>query len=403
MKVPVVLTLLLASVLAAIPLYAQGVLSVGGREVQVHWYVSEGFALSSNNNYLTMDTTRGSLFTDAGVNVSMKVTSRLRVGAQLYDRYVGQLGKGRVYLDWAQADFRLKDWLGFRGGKVKTTLGLFTDTQDQAFLRTWILLPQSVYPPDLRSISVAHVGGDIYGHIPTAHGGSLSYVVFAGSVPNDPNGGYLYGIEAQGGKLTSDVMIRSVGMDLRWDSPVAGLMVGASLNFNTLDFNGTVGASPVPLSYSTTLDRVPAVYGQYSRGNFQAAAEYRTRTRNVELTAEIPGRPVVQLIRSREPAWFSTASYRLSKWVEVGGYYSHYRVNLINPATPVTGPGRDHIFDKALTARLDLSRFWTFKIEGHFMDGVGSPGQAHGFYPQTNPQGLQPTTNMLVLQTSLNF
>ena len=95
----------------------------------------------------------------------MKMTIKLRVGAQVYDRYIGELGKGRVYLDWALADYRLKDWLGFRGGKIKTSLGLYTDTQDQAFLHTWALLPQSVYPADLRSVSVAHVGGDIYGHI----------------------------------------------------------------------------------------------------------------------------------------------------------------------------------------------------------------------------------------------
>ena len=37
------------------------------------------------------------------------------------------------------------------------------------------------------------------------------------------------------------------------------------------------------------------------------------------------------------------------------------------------------------------------------MDGVGAPGQAHGFYPQDNPQGLEPTTRMLVLRTSWYF
>ena len=53
--------------------------------------------------------------------------------------------------------------------------------------------------------------------------------------------------------------------------------------------------------------------------------------------------------------------------------------------------------------RLDLSRFWSLKIEGHFMDGVGAPGQAHGFYPQDNPQGLELTTHMVALRTSWNF
>jgi hypothetical protein len=69
----------------------------------------------------------------------------------------------------------------------------------------------------------------------------------------------------------------------------------------------------------------------------------------------------------------------------------------------VTGPGRDHIFDKAVTVRFDLTRFWTLKLEGHFMDGVGAPGQAHGFYPQDNPQGLKPATHMLVIRTTCYF
>jgi hypothetical protein len=106
---------------------------------------------------------------------------------------------------------------------------------------------------------------------------------------------------------------------------------------------------------------------------------------------------------SDEPAWFISAAQRLSKRIEVGGYYSHYHVNLINPKMAVTGPGRDHIFDKVVTVRLDVTKFWDFKIEGHFMDGVGAPGQAHGFYPQDNPLGLKPTTNMLVVRTGWYF
>jgi hypothetical protein len=87
------------------------------------------------------------------------------------------------------------------------------------------IVVQSVYPFDWRAVSVAHVGGDIYGTIRTGRGGSLSYTGFAGSIPHDPRGGFRYGIEAQGGRLTSDVMGRMTGVDLRWDSPIAGLMI----------------------------------------------------------------------------------------------------------------------------------------------------------------------------------
>ena len=55
------------------------------------------------------------------------------------------------------------------------------------------------------------------------------------------------------------------------------------------------------------------------------------------------------------------------------------------------------------TARVDLKSFWNVKVDGHFMDGYGSPHAARGFYPHVNPQGLKPRTNMLVLRTGLNF
>jgi len=403
MKVSAITIGLLGSCLVPALLHAQGSLTVGGRDLQIHWYLSQGFVSSTDNNYLRMQTSRGSLFTEAGLNVSLQMTHKLRVGAQLYDRYMGELGKGQPHLDWAFADYRLKDWIGLRGGKIKTPLGLYTDIQDQSFLHTWALLPQSLYPADLRSVSVAHVGGDIYGNISSTRGGSFSYTGFAGSIPNDSRGGYRYGIEAQGGTLTGGAAGQMVGVDFRWDTPMSGLTAGASLVYNHRSFNGTLGPSPVPLSYSTTRDRVTAIFGVYARGNFHADAEYRDQTRDAEITAEIPGRPVIRTIGADEPAWFSSAAYRLSKRAEVGGYYSHYRVKLTNPTVAVTGSGRDHIFDKAVTVRFDLTRFWALKIEGHFMDGVGAPGQAHGFYPQDNPQGLQPTTHMLVIRTSCYF
>jgi hypothetical protein len=394
---------LLLSCLVPALLHAQVGVTVGGREVQIHGYLSEGAAASTDNNYLRMNTSQGSLFTEAGLNVSSQITDKFRVGAQVYDRYIGELGKGRVYLDWAFADYRLKDWIGFRAGKIKTPLGLYNDTQDQEFLHTWALLPQSVYPVDLRASTIAHVGGDIYGTVNIAGGGSLAYGAFAGSIPNDKFGGFLYGIQAIGGHVAGGASGRTAGIDLRWSSPTGGLMVGSSLVYNHRGFKGTLGPSPVPLSYSTTIDRVMVLYGEFARGNLRGDAEYRDQTRRAEITAEVPGRPIVKRPGAQEPAWFMSGAYRLSKWVEIGSYYSHYHVTLINPVTPVTGPGRDHIYDKAVTARFDLTRFLDIKAEGHFMDGVGAPAQAHGFYPQDNPQGLQPTTHMLVVRTSWYF
>ena len=115
--------------------------------IQVHGFVSQGFVYTNDNNWLTMNTSQGSAaFTDFGLNMSAPLTDRLHVGAQIYDRNLGQLGQYHPSLDWAVVDYRFKSWFGVRGGKVKTTLGLYNDTQDLDFLHTFALLPQSMYP-----------------------------------------------------------------------------------------------------------------------------------------------------------------------------------------------------------------------------------------------------------------
>jgi hypothetical protein len=61
------------------------------------------------------------------------------------------------------------------------------------------------------------------------------------------------------------------------------------------------------------------------------------------------------------------------------------------------------MFDQTVTARVDITRFWDLKIEGHFIDGYGSPQSIRGFYPQNNPGGFEPNTHLLVIRTGWNF
>src|SRR5436189_1029365 len=91
----------LASLLCATPVALHAQFAIEGRPVQIHGFASQGFTYSNDNNYLTMKTSEGSFV-----------------------------------------------FTGARAGKVKTTLGLYTDTQDMEFLHTWAILPQSLYPLD---------------------------------------------------------------------------------------------------------------------------------------------------------------------------------------------------------------------------------------------------------------
>jgi hypothetical protein len=201
-----------------------------GRDTQIHGFASQAFVRTDENNWLTMRTQgAGSIeFTDFGANASMQVTEKLRIGAQTYDRNLGELGQWHPSLDWAVADYRFASWFGFRFGKVKTRLGLYNDTQDLDFLRAFALLPQSVYPTDIRDATIAHLGGDVYGMISLRHRlGDLSYTVYAGHRSDSIYSGYPYLLSQYGANFKSFGGLQ-YGGDLRWNTPVRGLLVGAS-------------------------------------------------------------------------------------------------------------------------------------------------------------------------------
>jgi hypothetical protein len=382
------------------------------RTVQVHGFVSQGFAYTNDNNWLTMNTSQGSTaFTDFGLNMSSPVTDKFRIGAQGYDRNLGQLGQYHPSLDWAVADYRFKSWIGVRGGKVKTTIGLYNSTQDEDFLHTFALLPQSVYPTDLRDSTIAHVGADIYGNISVRHSlGILSYTAFAGHRSDSIYSGYPYYLSSFGAQIKSFGGLQ-YGGDLRWNTPLKGFLVGASRLNEEITGKGSAinpfnpGAGLVSYSETSKADWANQFYGEYTVGRLRIDAEYRRYWRNQELFsgtsesfADVRG-------------WYVSGAYRIYKRLQIGSYYSRYTITNIvagslsafyPPATDTNLPA-NHDFDKVITGRVDLNKFWNVKVECHFMNGYGSGPYPNGFYSQVNPSGFEPNTNALVLKTSLNF
>src|ERR1051325_505040 len=87
---------------------------VWDRTVEFHGFASQGFVHTDRNNWLTMQTSNfgSGEFTDFGINASVQITDRFRIGAQLYDRNLGALGKWYPSLDWGFADYRFKPWMG---------------------------------------------------------------------------------------------------------------------------------------------------------------------------------------------------------------------------------------------------------------------------------------------------
>ncbi len=385
------------------------------RDVAIHGFASQGFVYTNTNNWLTMNSSQGSAaFTDFGFNVSTNVTDKLRVGAQLYDRNLGQLGQYHPSLDWAVADYRFKSWFGVRGGKVKTTLGLYTDTQDLDFLRTFALLPQSVYPTDLRDATIAHLGGDIYGNVSLKHGlGDVSYTAYAGHRSDSIHGGYVY-LAAQYGLHYSRYGGLQYGGDLRWRTPLKGLLIGASRMNEDITGHATVlnptrwGPKVLPETDHSKADWTNQFYGEYTVGKLRIDSEYRRFLNNAYY--EAAGSVFLTNITDVR-GWYVSGTYRVMKRLALGSYYSRYSITSVSggpdrayvPNQTDTSLPNSHVYDKIVSARVDLKKFWNVKVEGHFMNGYGFSTYPDGFYPEVNPEGFKPNTNALVVKTEINF
>ncbi len=63
---------------------------------------------------------------------------------------------------------------------------------------------------------------------------------------------------------------------------------------------------------------------------------------------------------------YVAAAYRLTKMLEVGSYHSRF----INKWGAIHSDPLNHIFDTAITVRVDLRSYLDLKVEGHFMDGT---------------------------------
>ena len=378
------------------PALTQAQFKVKDRPVQIHGFIQQGFAYSDTNNWMTMKTSRGSAaFTDGGLNISSPITDKFRIGAQAYTRNIGDLGNGQIQLDWAFADYKFADWFGVRGGKVKTALGLYNDTQDMEFLHTWAILPQSVYPLDLRASTIAHTGGDVYGEISFGKLGNVTYTGYFGSRSDDTRGGYRYSTQDNHIPLNSFTGTMG-GADVRWNTRVPGLLIGYSFMKQDNLVKGTIPSSGnLPYTVESNPEHTNALYMDYSREKLHINAELRTNYKNQDVVAA--GQASIR--NGSDKGMFASVAYRVVERLELGTYHSRFYVDAPTSLAPAAG----HIFDQAITARVEITKSWNIKAEGHFMDGFGDLYSARGFYQRSNPNGLKEKTNMLVLRTGFSF
>jgi len=353
--------------------------------LDVHAFISQGFLLTSANDYLA-DSSRGSFeFSEVGLNVTLPATDRLTLGLQIFARKLGPLGDYRATLDWYYLDYHWRDWLGIRAGRVKLPFGLYNDISDIDSARTAVLLPQSVYPAQNRDFLLAQTGVEAYGYKRLGPAGALDYRLYAGTIFLD--------VKPQPGSPLAVVDLNVpyvAGGRVQW-LPIDGLRLGGSLQFLRLDTDLLLASISAPVAV-----KIPATLwvasAEYTVHDFLFAAEYSRWL----VTTQSSNPSVFPEGSTTSERAYALASYRLNPWLQAGAYYSRLVPNVDRRTWPA---GIQHDF--ALTLRFDVNQYWLIKAEGHYMRGTaGLSSSLNGNVPLS---ALTPDWALFAVKTTAYF
>ncbi|MFZ0772209.1 MAG: hypothetical protein WCA49_24970 [Candidatus Sulfotelmatobacter sp.] len=380
--------------------------AAGGQDlsnIQIHGFATQGFLYSSNNNYLSTNSSSGSFaWTDGAVSLSDVVSDKLRVGIQLHMSQLGEFGSGTSpQVDWATGDYKVNERVGFRAGKYKVPFGLYNDSQDVDAVHQWALLPQGVYPVDNTSFTLSALGGEFYGDIRLGKkAGTLVYRGYVGYHTLALTQGYvknidlvLEPIEQRFGLpqalITSEPYGSVFGGDIRWQTPLKGLLVGSSV----LEQNLQGGAGSVTFHiprFATTQQ-----YAKFERGKFLAAFEVKRFPIDFLTTIPTAKGPVVVPTLLDQRSWYPMVGYRVTEKLQLGTYYSHFVDAGGGANTSLTSR---YSKDWTVSGRYDFNSYFYAKLEEHFVHGVD-----RDYYADTNLGVIQPRSNILAAKIGFSF
>ncbi len=370
-----------------------------GDPLQINGFVSQGYLNTWDNNYLIPRSVNGSAeFTEVAITVVAQPQDKLRVGIQFLARNFGDTGNDFVSVDWAYGDYRWRDWMGVRLGKVKMPFGFYNEGRDVDMLRTSIFLPQSIYNETMRDFMLAYEGIGAYGNFGLGGLGEGEYHVFGGTlnVP-DPTRGFWRQVYNTAGESLEDEIGRIVSEDLgapatadfsqntdqvvsfpwiyggaiTWNTPLEGLRLGASGLQGRFNFQGNVHYNVLVDRGAGNLDYLPvtlrmdettninhiAVFGaEYLRDRWGLASEYYHENIGSGSAASY--------------GWYIQADWQAADRWALGAYYSLAQ----GDGEDIEALGLPDYYnwqkDLTLSLRVDLTDHWLFKIEHHTIDGV---------------------------------
>jgi hypothetical protein len=404
-----------------------------GDDLRINGFVSQGYLNTDTVDYLMANSQDGSAqFTEVAITVTATPAERLRIAAQFLARKFGS-SEGSVILDWGYGDYRWRDALGVRAGKVKLPYGFYNELRDLDFLRTPVFLPQSVYNEDFRELLLAYSGVGGYGNFNLGSGGELDYHVYGGTLDagNTTQGFWNDSYTALALTLEPAVEDRAeemyppgtaeadlvdiydsevvfpyvYGGSLIWNTPVESMRLGSTIltgNFRynaTFRYDVTMSNEPdnpryYPFSFefeeNSEINRIMTLSGEYAYENLLLAGEYSDSDIN-DIGTE---------------GWYGMADYRLLDPLAVAVIYSVYyddKDNRDGSNYQEIGLPGHYAWQKDWTvaASYDITDHWLIKAEYHFINGVASI-QSRSI--QTEIEDPKPQYwNMFAAKTTFHF
>jgi hypothetical protein len=328
--------------------------TVEGSPLEIHGFASQGFILTTGNDYIAPDTTHGSFqFTEVGLNLTKELTDKLRFGIQAFTQNFALGGNFDLKVDWFYIDYRWRDWFGIRVGRLKVPFGLYNEVNDVDSARVPILLPQSAYPIQGRSFLFAQNGFEIYGFARARSAGALDYRLYLGTIFIDPAI-----LVPPGSAVQLQLNVRYVlGGRLFWETPLHGLRIGASVLSVHLDVNAFAAGMIVPIANQSLLSMASA---EYATTRLILTAEYA-----LWHSAQESLLPSSNFTGTSERS-YAMVTYRATSWFHPALYYALYFSDVHNRDAGSTMRQND----ASLTLRFDLNDHLIVKLEGHLMEGT---------------------------------
>jgi hypothetical protein len=322
--------------------------------VTIHGFASQGFILTTGNDYIAPDTTHGSFqLTEVGLNLTKQLTNNLRFGIQAFAQNFALGGNFDLKADWFYVDYRWRDWFGVRVGRLKIPFGFYNEVNDIDAARVPILLPQSTYPIQGRNFLFAQNGVELYGFARAGLAGALDYRLYFGTIFIDPAI-----LVPPGSAVQLQLNVRYVlGGRVFWETPLQGLRIGASVLAVHLDANAFAAGMTIPIANQSLLSMASA---EYATPRLIFTAEYALWHASQE--SPLPSSNVT----GTSERSYAMLTYRATSWFHPALYYALYFRDVHNRDAASTMRQND----VSLTLRFDLNDFLIVKVEGHLMEGT---------------------------------